>query len=73
MVGRSLVRCDRARVRRKLALDQRAAAEIFAGAASAFSRHENGKTHPPLALLKLLKLLKLLDRHPELLAEVKAR
>ena len=36
--------------------------------ASAFSRYENGKTEPPLALVKLLKLL---DRHPELLNEVR--
>ncbi|MBX3706063.1 MAG: type II toxin-antitoxin system MqsA family antitoxin [Pseudomonadales bacterium] len=59
-----------ARVRRKLALDQREAAEIFGGGANAFSRYENGKTRPPLALVKLLKVL---DRHPELLAEVKVR
>lgn len=36
---------------------------------NAFSRYENGKTNPPLALVKLLKLL---DRHPELLDEVRA-
>jgi HTH-type transcriptional regulator/antitoxin MqsA len=57
-----------ASVRRKLALDQREAAEIFGGGVNAFSRYENGKTKPPLALVKLLKVL---DRHPELLAEVK--
>ncbi len=57
------------RVRRKLALDQRQAAEIFGGGANAFSRYENGKTKPPLALVKLLKVL---DRHPELLKEVRA-
>ena len=56
-------------VRRKLALDQREAAEIFGGGVNAFSRYENGKTKPPLALVKLLKVL---DRHPDLLAEVKA-
>jgi HTH-type transcriptional regulator/antitoxin MqsA len=58
-----------ASVRKKLALDQREAAEIFGGGIHAFSRYENGKTKPPLALVKLLKVL---DRHPELLAEVKA-
>lgn len=57
-----------AEVRKKLALDQREAAEIFGGGVNAFSRYENGKTKPPLALIKLLKLL---DRHPELLSEVK--
>ena len=55
-------------VRKKLALDQREAAEIFGGGVNAFSRYENGKTRPPLALIKLLKLL---DRHPELLDEVR--
>ena len=56
------------RVRKKLKLDQREAAEIFGGGINAFSRYENGKTKPPLALVKLLKVL---DRHPDLLAEVK--
>ncbi|HUG72668.1 MAG TPA: type II toxin-antitoxin system MqsA family antitoxin [Steroidobacteraceae bacterium] len=58
-----------ASVRKKLALDQREAAEIFGGGVNAFSRYENGKTRPPLALVKLLKVL---DRHPELLDEVRA-
>lgn len=57
------------RVRKKLALDQREAAEIFGGGVNAFSRYENGKTRPPLALVKLLKVL---DRHPELLSEIRA-
>jgi HTH-type transcriptional regulator / antitoxin MqsA len=57
-----------ARVRRKLDLDQRQAAEIFGGGVNAFSRYENGRTKPPLALVKLLRVL---DRHPELLNEVK--
>jgi HTH-type transcriptional regulator / antitoxin MqsA len=56
-------------VRKKLTLDQREAAEIFGGGVNAFSRYETGKTKPPLALVKLLKLL---DRHPELLSEVRA-
>jgi HTH-type transcriptional regulator / antitoxin MqsA len=58
-----------AMVRKKLALDQREAAEIFGGGVNAFSRYENGKTKPPLALVKLLKVL---DRHPDLLNEVRA-
>jgi HTH-type transcriptional regulator/antitoxin MqsA len=57
-----------ANVRKKLALDQREAGEIFGGGVNAFSRYENGKTKPPLALVKLLKVL---DRHPDLLAEVR--
>lgn len=42
---------------------------IFGGGVNAFSRYENGKTKPPLALVKLLKVL---DRHPDLLSEVRA-
>ena len=56
-------------VRKKLKLDQREAAELFGGGVNAFSRYENGKTKPPLALVKLLKVL---DRHPDLLSEVRA-
>ncbi len=56
-------------VRKKLNLDQREAAEIFGGGINAFSRYENGKTKPPLALVKLFKLL---DRHPDLLNELRA-
>ena len=58
-----------ARVRKKLALDQREAAAIFGGGPNAFSRYENGKTKPLLALVKLLMVL---DRHPNLLNEVRA-
>jgi len=58
-----------ARVRKKLALDQREAAAIFGGGPNAFSRYENGKTKPPLALVKLLMVL---DRHPKLLDEVRS-
>ena len=57
------------RVRKRLALDQREAAEIFGGGVNAFSRYENGKTKPPLALVKLLRVL---DRHPDLLEEIRA-
>ncbi|ABY99666.1 TPA: type II TA system antitoxin MqsA family protein [Pseudomonas putida] len=55
-------------VRKKFDLDQREAGEIFGGGVNAFSRYENGKTTPPVALVKLLKLL---DRHPELFEEVR--
>nr|WP_315240438.1 type II toxin-antitoxin system MqsA family antitoxin [uncultured Albidiferax sp.] len=55
-------------VRKKLHLDQRQAAELFGGGVNAFSRYENGKTRPPLALVKLFKLL---DRHPDLLDELR--
>ena len=55
-------------VRKKLNLGQKEAADIFGGGVNAFSRYENGKTRPPLALVKLLKVL---DRHPDLLSEVR--
>ncbi len=57
-----------ANIRKKLDLDQREAAQIFGGGVNAFSRYENGKTKPPLALVKLLKML---DKHPDLLDEVR--
>lgn len=57
-----------ARVRRKLALGQREAAALFGGGVNAFSRYETGKTRPPLALVKLLKVL---ERHPDLLEEIR--
>ena len=55
-------------IRKTLKLDQREAAEIFGGGVNAFSRYENGKTKPPLSLVKLLKLL---EHHPDLLNEVR--
>lgn len=55
-------------VRKKLHLDQREAGELFGGGVNAFSRYENGKSRPSLALVKLLKVL---DRHPDLLSEIK--
>ena len=58
-----------ATVCKKLSLDQREAAEIFGGGVNAFSRYETGKTKPPLALVKLLRVL---DRHPDLLEEIRA-
>jgi HTH-type transcriptional regulator / antitoxin MqsA len=56
-------------VRKKLNLDQREAGELFGGGVNAFSRYETGKTKPPLALVKLFKVL---ERHPDLLDEVRA-
>jgi HTH-type transcriptional regulator/antitoxin MqsA len=56
------------RVRERLNLDQREAAEIFGGGTNAFSWYEAGKVKPPVVLVKLFKLL---ERHPELLAEIR--
>lgn len=55
-------------VRKKLKLDQQEAGKLFGGGVNAFSRYETGKAEPPLAVVKLFKLL---DRHPELLSEVR--
>lgn len=55
-------------VREKLDLDQQQASEIFGGGHNAFSRYENGRTRPPLALVQLFRIL---DRHPELLTEIR--
>jgi HTH-type transcriptional regulator/antitoxin MqsA len=56
------------KTRKKLKLDQQEAAEIFGGGPNAFSRYENGKTRPSQALVQLLKIL---DKHPDLINEVK--
>ncbi len=55
-------------MRKKLHLEQKEAAEIFGGGVNAFSRYETGKTKPSLSLVKLLRVL---DKHPELLAEIR--
>ena len=55
-------------VRKKLNLGQKEAGSLFGGGVNAFSRYETGKTPPPVALVKLLKLL---DRHPDLLHELR--
>lgn len=57
------------RVRKKLKLGQQEAARIFGGGINAFSRYERGKTKPPLSLVKLFMVL---DRHPELLNEIRS-
>ncbi len=56
------------RVRLKLSLDQRQASALFGGGHNAFSRYERGSATPPVAVVKLLTLL---DRHPELLNEIR--
>jgi HTH-type transcriptional regulator / antitoxin MqsA len=57
------------KIRKKLALDQQEASRLFGGGVNAFSRYETGKTKPPLALVRLFQVL---DRHPDLLVEIKA-
>lgn len=55
-------------IRKKLGLKQADAARLFGGGINAFSEYERGKTRPPRATVVLLRLL---DRHPELLAEIR--
>lgn len=59
-----------AKTRQKLDLDQRQAGEIFGGGVNAFSRYETGKVRTPVSVMQLLTLL---DRHPELLEEIRQR
>lgn len=55
-----------ARIRKKLKLTQREAAQLAGGGKNAFSRYEHGQAKPVAAVLNLFRLL---DRHPELLDE----
>ena len=55
------------RIRKKLGLSQRRAAEIAGGGVNAFSRYENGKARPVAAVVNLFRLL---DKHPELMDEI---
>ena len=54
--------------RKKLHLRQADAGHIFGGGASAFSEYERGKTQPHKSTVLLLALL---DKHPELMNEVR--
>jgi HTH-type transcriptional regulator / antitoxin MqsA len=55
-------------MRKKLGLKQADAARLFGGGINAFSEYERGKTRPPRSTVVLLGLL---DKHPELLAEIR--
>lgn len=59
-----------ARIRKKLGLTQKEAAMIAGGGHNAFSRYERGEARPVAAVLNLFRLL---DRHPELLVELRMR
>jgi HTH-type transcriptional regulator/antitoxin MqsA len=54
--------------RKKLGLRQAEAGKLFGGGVSAFSEYERGKTQPHKSTVLLLKLL---DKHPELLEEIR--
>ena len=57
-----------ARIRKKLGLTQKEAAMIAGGGHNAFSRYERGEAKPVAAVVNLFRLL---NRHPELLKELK--
>ena len=57
------------RIRKKLGLTQKQAATIFGGGPNAFSLYERGRIEPHASTQKLLRLL---DRHPELMKEVRS-
>jgi HTH-type transcriptional regulator/antitoxin MqsA len=56
-------------IRKKLGLRQAEAGQLLGGGVSAFSDYERGKRQPHQAVVLLLNLL---NRHPELLNEVRA-
>jgi putative zinc finger/helix-turn-helix YgiT family protein len=58
------------RIRKKLGLTQKEAAMIAGGEHNAFSRYERGEVKPVAAVVNLFRLL---DRHPDLLNELKKR
>jgi len=59
---------DIRRIRKKLKLTQIELSQVFGVGKLAFSRYERGKTQPPAPLIKLLKLV---ERHPDLINEIK--
>ncbi len=67
-VAKGDVSADIRRIRKNLKLTQAELSEAFGVGKVAFSRYERGKTRPPAPLVKLLKLL---ERHPDLMAEVR--
>jgi HTH-type transcriptional regulator / antitoxin MqsA len=62
------ISADIRRIRKHLKLTQTELAEVFGVGKVAFSRYERGETRPPAPLVKLLKLV---ERHPDLLEEMR--
>lgn len=56
------------RIRKKLKLTQREAAELTGGGHNAFSRYERGEVEPVRAVVTLFRLF---DRHPDLVDELR--
>lgn len=57
-----------ARIRKRLGLTQKQAATLTGGGVNAFSRYERGEARPLPAVINLFRLL---DKHPELLDEIR--
>lgn len=55
-------------IRKKLGLKQAEAGRMFGGGINAFSEYERGKTQPHKSTVLLFQLL---DKHPDLLAELR--
>lgn len=62
------VAADIRRIRKSLRLTQTELAKVVGIGKVAFSRYERGETRPPTPLVKLLKLM---ERHPDLLTEIR--
>ena len=62
------VAADIRRIRKNLKLTQTELSKVVGIGKVAFSRYERGETRPPSPLVKLLKLV---ERHPDLLAEIR--
>ena len=63
------VSADIRRIRKSLKLTQTELSEVFGVGKAAFSRYERGVSRPPAPLVKLLKLI---ERHPELMIEMRS-
>lgn len=59
-----------ARIRKRLGLSQREASRLMSGAPQAFQKYESGQTGVSKAVAVLLRLL---DRHPDLVPELRGR
>lgn len=57
-----------ASIRKRLKLTQAQAAKLAGGGKNAFSRYEHGQAKPVAAVINLFKLL---DKHPDLIKELK--
>jgi HTH-type transcriptional regulator/antitoxin MqsA len=66
-VDRLLTPDDIRRIRKKLNINQKEAAEYFGGGVNGFSRYERGESPPPKSLSSLFVIL---DKHPKQIEEL---